>query len=175
MGSSGNCCQDRLLKYVTFTKMTEQPKVKYIVRVANNDLNGKKQLYIALQKIKGINVSFAHAICALLNLDKHAITGALDDASVAKIDAFLKEPKGLPVWMLNRQRDYETNKDGHLLASTLKFTVENDVKRMSSTKSYVGLRHVWHLPVRGQRNQANHRPTKSKNAKAAKRGKKTAA
>ena len=51
--------------------MTEQKQeLKAFIRVLNTDLDGNKQLYMALRKIYGVNYSLSNAICNLLKISK---------------------------------------------------------------------------------------------------------
>lgn len=143
---------------------------RHIVRVANTDLNGKKCITIALQKIKGIGDNAATAICRLAGVELKKQTGKLTDAEVKTLtDAINNFDKKAPKWMLNRNKDIETGDDKHLFSSDLKFTQQSDVKRMMMCKTYRGLRHQWGLPLRGQRTASNFRPSKAKASKAKKR------
>lgn len=147
---------------------------KYIVRVFNTDLDGKKKLYLGLQKIKGVSFSFANAICHIAQIDKNQIVGRLNEQQVAKLNAVLSNPSQVPTWMFNRRKDVETGNDVHMFTGDLVYVNEMDVKRMKQIKSYRGLRHSWGLTVRGQRTKSNHRRTKAKKAMASKRTKKAA-
>jgi len=64
--------------------------------------------------------------------------------------------------MLNRRKDYEDGTDKHIILGDLKFTKDNDIKRMKKIKSNKGYRHAWGLPVRGQRTKSNFRKNKGK-------------
>lgn len=141
--------------------MTDE-NFRHIVRVANTDLKGEKGLAIALQKIEGVGTPMAHVICSLAKVNPLMQTGTISDSQVAAIDKVIENPKaaGVPLWYFNRQKDYETGEDLHLFGPNRKFVQENDVKRMSKTKSYRGLRHQWGLTVRGQRTQSNFRNKK---------------
>ena len=146
--------------------------VKYIVRIANTDLPGSKQTMFALTGIKGVSIGLANAACALTSVTKQTKLGLLEETDIAKLNEFFANPT-VPTWMKNRQKDYETGADVHLLSADLTFTQDNDVKRLKMIKSNRGMRHQWGLTVRGQRTSSNHRRSKAKNAAAAKkRGKK---
>lgn len=142
---------------------------KYLVRVANTDLDGNKKVASALTKIKGVGAMFANAICQISGVDSNAKAGNLSDEDVAKLNDVLKNIDQVPTWLYNRQKDPEKGTDGHLILSDLTFTQENDIKRLKMIKSYRGLRHQWNLPTRGQRTQGNFRRTKTANSKKAKR------
>ena len=141
-----------------------EKEFKHLVRVASTDLDGNKQIVIALRKIKGINFQFANAACAMANVDRTKKTGYLLDDEIKRLDEVIKNPvkHGAPVWMLNRRKDYEDNSDNHLLLSDLDFTKDNDIKRMKKIKCYRGMRHAFGLPVRGQRTKSNFRKSKGK-------------
>jgi len=137
---------------------------KHIVRILNTDLDGAKSIKNSLRKIKGIGFIFANAICNLSGVDRDKITGELTEEEIKKLENTIKNPlkSGIPVWMVNRRRDYETGEDIHILTTDLTYTKENDIKRLKKIKAYKGVRHMFKLPVRGQRTKSNFRPTKGK-------------
>ena len=142
----------------------EKQELKYFVRIANTDLDGNKNIFNALTKIKGIGYMFSNAILNTANIGKNTKTGYLNDDQVARIDEIIKEPAkfSIPAWMFNRKKDPEDNQSKHLIGSSLTFTQENDIKMMKKIKSYRGLRHSFGLPVRGQRTKSNFRKNKGK-------------
>lgn len=152
-----------------------EQKIQYLVRIANTDLNGNKAIAYALTKIKGVSTTLAAAICAVSKVDKTTKAGLLNAEEIARLDKAVRNPlaAGVPVWMANHQKEYETGNDVHLIMGDLDFTQQNDVKRLSKIKSYRGLRHQWKLPLRGQRTKSNFRKSKTKSASAAKKGRKT--
>ena len=141
-----------------------QKDFKYIVRVANTDLNGNKKLIDSLRKIKGVGFMFANAICEFSGVQPNKQTGILTKQDVEKLEKVLKNPLsvGLPTWMLNRRKDYETGEDLHLVGSNLRYQLDNDLKSMKKLKSYRGMRHAYKLPVRGQRTKSNFRNKRGK-------------
>ena len=145
---------------------------RHIVRVGNTDLAGEKALFLSLQKIKGIGTNFARVMCDLAGLDYMKKTGDLTDKEVKVLESILEDPAkaGFPKRFLNRQKDYETGEDKHLFLADLDFEKDQDLKRHKKMKSYIGLRHQWRLPVRGQRTKANFRPNKGKSASVKKKG-----
>jgi len=143
--------------------MEEQEKnFKHLVRILNTDLDGNKQIGIAIKKIKGVGFVFANAICNLANVDKSKKTGYLSEEEVNKLTGIIKDPSkhNIPVWMFNRRKDYEDNSDRHILTSDLDFIKDNDIKILKKIKSYKGMRHSFALPVRGQRTKSNFRKSK---------------
>ena len=118
---------------------------------------------------------FSNALCKLSNVPTNRLTGNMTDEEVKRIEDVLKDPlkHKLPAWMLNRRKDYETGEDGHLITTNLSFTKDNDIKRLKKIKAYKGIRHMFRLPVRGQRTKSNFRPNKGKAGLGVKKSKKT--
>ncbi len=142
----------------------QKDNFRYFVRIANTDLDGNKNIALAMRKIKGVNFMFSNMVCNLAGVDKMAKVGYLNDEQVKKIDDVLNNPLkyNAPSWMFNRRKNYEDGRDSHLFTGNLSFAEENDVKRMKKIRSYRGVRHGVGLPVRGQRTKSNFRKNKGK-------------
>lgn len=140
-----------------------EKNIKYIVRILNTDLNGKLPIAHSMMKIKGVKFMFANAVCKLAGVENTKKTGELTDKEIENINKVLINPSSfnMPDWMLNRNMDYETGNTMHLYNADLDYTKMNDIKRMQKIKSYKGLRHAAHLPVRGQKTKSNFRKGKS--------------
>ena len=137
---------------------------KHIVRVGSTDLVGEKPLFLSLQKIKGVGENFSRIVCILAKMDYLRLTGEMNDKDVAILEKILEDPAGagVPTYLFNNQKDFETGADMHLFLADLDFKKDTDIKRLKKSKSYIGLRHQWRLPVRGQRTQSNFRPNKGR-------------
>ena len=146
----------------------DQPKVdanfKHLVRISNTDIDGNKQIIASLRKIKGISFMYANMLCKYIKIDPHKKAGSLTDAEVEQFEAILKSPHQfqIPYWMMNRRNDYETGENRHLIVGDLKFSIENDIRRLKKIKSYRGVRHMIGQPTRGQRTRSNFRRNKGK-------------
>ncbi len=141
----------------------QSPQFRHIVRVANTDLDGNKQIGDAVRKIKGIGFSFSSAICHLAQVDGTKKAGNLVPEEVKKIDeAIANLGKLVPSWMLNRRKDLEDGTDKHLIGNDLTFAQESDIRLMKQIRSYKGVRHSIAAPVRGQRTRSNFRKNKGK-------------
>lgn len=142
----------------------KQENFKHIVRIANVDIPGEKSIRYALTKIKGIGVNFSDAVCLISSIDKSIKAGNLSDKQIEKLNQVVNNPQshGMPSWMLNRRKDYETGEDKHLLTGTLNFIQDNDLKRLKKIKSLRGIRHQAGQPVRGQRTKSHFRKNKGK-------------
>jgi len=144
--------------------MVEDKEFRHIVRIVNTDIDGNLPIKHALRKIKGINFMLANAVCKVTNVDKNKKTGTLSDDEIKSLNDIIKNPSkaNIPDWMLNRRKDYEDNNNMHITGHDLDFAKDVDIKRLKMIKSYRGMRHAWHLPVRGQRTRSNFRPNKGK-------------
>lgn len=130
-----------------------EQQYRYIVRIAGTDIPGDLKLAHGLALIKGVGYNLALAICRLVGVDPSKRVGFLTDAEVEKIEAALKDPAavGIPSWMLNRRKDYETGRDMHLIGADLIYYVRRDIEREKRIRSWRGIRHALGLKVRGQR------------------------
>ena len=147
------------------SNMAEQKQeLKYFVRVANTDLDGRKAILEALRKIRGVDVMFSNAVCAMAGVDKALKAGYLNDAQVKKLDEVVTTPGkfGFPAWMFNRRKDKDDGTNKHLITSNLLFTHDNDIKMLKKMRCYRGIRHSMGQPVRGQRTKSNFRKNKGK-------------
>ncbi len=142
----------------------QKPNFKYIVRVANVDLQGNRPTNIALTQIKGIGINLANIICICAGVDRSEKVGNLPEEQVKKLNQVAENLSGygLPSWLLNRRKDYDTGADMHLLTGNISFYKDNDIKRMKKIKSLKGIRHGRGLPVRGQRTKSHFRVNKGK-------------
>ena len=129
-----------------------------IVRIAGADIRGHKNLYIGLQKVKGVSFMFSNAITKVLKIDGKTKVGDLSDKQLKKIEDAINDPKKykIPEFLLNRRNDMKTGEDVHLVSGELLLSRELDVREMKKTKSYKGLRHQANLPVRGQRTKSGY-------------------
>ncbi|MFA6887969.1 MAG: 30S ribosomal protein S13 [Candidatus Woesearchaeota archaeon] len=144
--------------------MEQEQKIKYLVRIANTDLIGTKPIASGLLNIRGVGFNYANMTCHLAKVNPVKKAGELTDKEIALIESIITEPAKheVPTWMLNRQKDYESGQDMHILGPTIKFVQDNDVRRLKKIKAYKGMRHAAGLPVRGQRTRSNFRRNKGK-------------
>ncbi|MBI4448004.1 30S ribosomal protein S13 [Candidatus Woesearchaeota archaeon] len=137
--------------------MAEQ--IRQMVRILNSDIAGAEPIEAALRNIKGIGFSFSSAACNIFGCDKRKKIGLFTDEEIKKFEDIIKNPTkyGIPTWMLNRRKDYDTGKDLHLTQVELKLSREFDIKNMKKIRCYKGIRHSYGLPVRGQKTKAHFR------------------
>ena len=137
---------------------------KYLIRIANTDLDGKKAVVIALKDIRGVGIPLANAVCQLAKINGMGKIGNLSDVDIKRLDELVRniEKQPLPSWMFNRRRDLDTGLDRHVITNDLIFNKDNDIKLMKRIKCYKGVRHSFNAPVRGQRTRSNFRANKGK-------------
>ncbi|MCH7902671.1 30S ribosomal protein S13 [archaeon] len=138
-------------------------ELNLIVRVASVDLKGHLSIVRALTKIKGIGLRTAKNMTIIFEkqtgVNRTEILGKISNENVKILEKIVQTPleSGIPSWALNRQKDYETGENLHLLMADLSLSLRQDVQRLSEIKTYKGFRHTWGLPLRGQRTKSTHR------------------
>ena len=137
--------------------MAEQ-EFKQIVRIADKDLPGDKNVVYALALIKGVGVNTAYAVCRRLGIDTRRKLGSLTDDEVRKLDEALRaiHKLGLP-WLFNRRRDPQLGVDRHLIGAELVLAVRGDIELLKEIRCWRGVRHMLGLKVRGQRTRTTGR------------------
>jgi small subunit ribosomal protein S13 len=132
---------------------------KHLVRLAGKDLQGEKRVQLALADLKGVNLNFARAAAYAADVDPFAKIGDLNKEQVERLGKVIKNPHehGIPGWMLNRRKDYETGKDIHFISADMAMAVRTDIGRERRIRSRRGIRHELGLPVRGQRTRTTGR------------------
>ncbi|HLE98065.1 MAG TPA: 30S ribosomal protein S13 [Candidatus Thermoplasmatota archaeon] len=134
------------------------PDFKYIVRLANTDLNGEDQVEVALAAVKGIGIRTAGVIAEHAGVGRYAKVGNLTDDQVSKLSSAVDSfGEFAPTWMLNRQKDIETGDDVHVHGSDLEGKKRDDLNRLKKIRCYRGVRHENGQKVRGQRSRSNGR------------------
>jgi len=136
-----------------------ETQFRYIVRIAGTDIDGKLKLPYGLAEIKGIGLQTANAVIKALGLDPERRIGELTDEEVRRIEEAVRDLRklGLPKWLYNRRRDYETGEDLHLIGADLIFQARRDIEREIRIGSWRGIRHKLGLKVRGQRTRTTGR------------------
>jgi small subunit ribosomal protein S13 len=136
----------------------ENEDFKYIVRLASTDVDGHKPAQYALTQIRGIHHMIAHAIIRHTGVEGNVKIGNLPDDDIKKLDdAIARLNEWLPAWMKNRNKDIYTGNDLHLVGTDIELTLREDINLLRKIRSYRGIRHERHLPVRGQRTRSNKR------------------
>jgi small subunit ribosomal protein S13 len=150
-------------KPVTIKRKDIGTDARYIVRIANKDLDGTKSIQMALIELKGIGIRLGEMMAKTFEkktgIKKEEFIGKIPEEKDKILEEIVLNPKkyGIPEWALNRKKDWETGENKHLIMGELEFSKRNDLQRLSETKSYRGLRLTWGLTVRGQKTKSTHR------------------
>ena len=135
---------------------TKKTDFRGIVRVAGKDVKGDLPIAKALNQVRGMGVSLADSIANIaavkLNIDKREHIGNLTDDQLDELEKIVLNPVsyGIPIWMVNRRKD-SSGANRHLIGADLDFAIRQDIEAEKGIKSYRGIRHMFGLPVRGQR------------------------
>jgi len=139
-------------------EQVEDEDFNFIVRIANSDIDGQKRTVIGIQQIKGVGKRVAQIVVRKAGVDPSVKIGSLSDDDVKKLESLVTSyVEYAPEWAINRQLDYETGSDMHLIGNELELTQKDDINRMTMIRSYRGIRHQTHHKVRGQRTRSNGR------------------
>lgn len=130
----------------------------FIVRIANTDIDGQKRVAAGIESIKGIGKRASDIIVNKADVDPTVKMGDLPDDKVKQIELLVSGYAELvPAWILNRQSDYETGSDLHLIGNEIELVAKDDINRMKMIRCYRGVRHEGRQKVRGQRTRSNGR------------------
>jgi small subunit ribosomal protein S13 len=124
----------------------------------NTDLNGEKSVERALTEIKGIGTRIATVLTDAACVPRKKELGECTDEEIERLEkATMNLKSTVPLWLLNRQRDYETGESYHLFSTDVQLKVRDDINLMKKIRSYKGIRHEQGQKVRGQRTRSNGR------------------
>ncbi len=136
----------------------QKEEIKYIVRIAQTDVDGKKNVQYALTGLKGIGIRTARILTESAGIDPTLTMGYLEDDQIEQLRAAVGNfQSNIPTWMFNHQKDVTTGQDRHILGTELTLMLREDVNRMKKTRSYTGIRHERGHKVRGQRTKSTGR------------------
>jgi small subunit ribosomal protein S13 len=127
--------------------------------VRNTSIDGNQKIAQSLSGIKGVGRRFAQAVLRVAGFDEDMRAGNLSDKDIAKLENVMQNPLqfGIPVWMLNRQKDLRTGDNLHITGTDVDLLLKMDIDRMKRTRSWKGVRHHLNLKVRGQRTRTTGR------------------
>jgi len=139
--------------------MPERSSFSQVVRIANTDISGEETLVYGLSRIKGVGYVTALAIARKLGLDPTVRVGYLSAEALKRVEDAVNDLTrlGLPSWLYNRRKDYETGQDRHLVGAELIFAARRDIEREMKISSWRGVRHKLGYKVRGQKTHTTGR------------------
>ncbi|MBP7087633.1 MAG: 30S ribosomal protein S13 [Methanomassiliicoccales archaeon] len=140
------------------TKTEEKDDFRYIVRIVNTDIDGNKPTVVGLQSIKGVGKRVAEVVVRKAGVDRSVKIGSLDEAATDELARLVTTySEYAPNWAINRQADYETGEDQHIVSTDLDIVLKDDINRLKMIRCYRGVRHESGHKVRGQRTRSNGR------------------
>jgi small subunit ribosomal protein S13 len=148
-----------LLSDIMAEQKEKNENIKYIVRLANTNLDGTRQAVFALSNIKGIGYRTAEILLKKMNIPRETKLGEIDDSKIDEIKDVIEKRYNeiFPSWTLNHRNDIQTGADLLKVGPDWGVAVSDDVNRMKRTRSYRGTRHEKGKKVRGQRTRSNGR------------------
>ena len=136
----------------------EEEDLRYFVRIGTTDLDGTKTVERSLTEMNGIGQRTARIVAETAGVDRTATFGLLDQDEIdAVVDVVENFSEHVPSWMVNRQKDFYTGEDDHVVGSDLNQQRTQDINRMQMINSYKGVRHQRGQKVRGQRTKSTGR------------------
>ncbi len=134
-----------------------------VVRLIDRDLDGQYKVSEALMQVRGIGHTLSNALVMAvqrdLSIKPDVLVGDLTEEQLNSVEDVIKEPAkhGVPLFLLNRRKDYDGGSDKHLLGTDLIFQMKQDIQRQKETRSWIGWRHSLGQKVRGQHNRTTGR------------------
>jgi small subunit ribosomal protein S13 len=136
----------------------DNPNFRYIVRVANTDLDGTRPTALALTGVRGVGLRIAEVACRLANVNAGEMIGNLPEPTVDGIETTLGAlTTKVPVWMVNHPHEPVAGESPHYIGPDLDTRRRDDINQMKMIRSYRGVRHERGQKVRGQRTRSNGR------------------
>mmetsp|Transcript_19315 Transcript_19315/g.21890 ORF Transcript_19315/g.21890 Transcript_19315/m.21890 type:complete len:155 (-) Transcript_19315:193-657(-) len=135
----------------------------HILRVCNTNVNGRQKIPFALTAIKGVGRRFSILACKRAQVDPSKRAGELSTAEIDKLVDIIQKPLeyNIPLWFLNRQRDYKTGTNTQVYANILESKLRDDLERLKKIRCHRGIRHFWGVRVRGQHTKTTGRRGKT--------------
>ncbi|MCL9817882.1 30S ribosomal protein S13 [Natronocalculus amylovorans] len=136
----------------------EEENLRYFVRIGQTDLDGTKTVERSLTDMNGIGQRTARIIADTAGVDRNATFGLLEDDEIESVvDVVENFAEHVPEWMVNRQKDFYSGENEHIVGSDLNQQRTQDINRMQMINSYRGVRHQRGQKVRGQRTKSTGR------------------
>lgn len=136
----------------------DNPNFRYIVRLANTDLDGTRPTALALTGVRGVGLRIAEVACRLTQVNAGEMIGNLPEPTVEGLESALGSlATKLPPWMVNHRNEPILGESPYYFGPDLETRRRDDVNVMKMIRSYRGVRHERGQKVRGQRTRSNGR------------------
>ncbi len=137
------------------TTKTGRLIIYYVMRLAGVTIPKEKRVVISLTYIYGIGPTSSKKILSKARVDESI-----------RVKDLTQEQEDLIRSIVEKEYTTEGN---------LRREISANIKRLKDIKSYRGIRHIRHLPVRGQRTKTNSRTVRGNKRNVATSGKKPTA
>ena len=114
-----------------------------MVYILNVNLKGSSKVSYSLAKLYGFGIQLSNLMLNDLNIGYNCRIKDLNQSTIIKIIKWVEKNK-------------------IIIESALKQKIVLDINRLKYIKTYRGLRHIYGLPVRGQRTKTNASSVKRK-------------
>jgi len=136
----------------------DNPNFRYIVRLANTDLDGTRPTALALTGVRGVGLRIAEVACRLADVNASEMIGNLPESTVEGLEGALGSlASKMPTWMVNHPNEPVAGESPHYFGPDLETRRRDDINVMKMIRSYRGVRHERGQKVRGQRTRSNGR------------------
>jgi len=136
----------------------DNPNFRYIVRIANTDLDGTRPTALALTGVRGVGLRIAEVACRLSDVNASEMIGNLPETTVEGLETTLGSlSQKMPTWMVNHPHEALVGDSPHYVGPDLETRRRDDINVMKMIRSYRGVRHERGQKVRGQRTRSNGR------------------
>ena len=138
-------------------------EIRGVVRLAGKDLRGSLPLRRAIVSVRGVGINLGEVVsviaCKELGVSEKSMVGELSEQDVERLEKILYRPQdyGVPIRMLNRQKDIFTGNDLHYIGSDLGYIVKQDIDHEKDAYTWKGYRHTYGQKVRGQHTRSTGR------------------
>jgi small subunit ribosomal protein S18e len=132
---------------------------QHILRVQNTNIDGNIKITNAMCAIRGMGRRYTDLVLKKAEVDRSKRAGQITEDELDRIQTTMTQPKNfkIPVWFLNRRRDWRDGKDMQCLSNNLDNKLREDIERMKKIRLHRGIRHWWGLPVKGQKTKTSGR------------------
>ncbi len=107
------------------------------MRFLGVNIPDNKKIKIALTYIYGIGVSLAYQALKAVKIDPELRTNQLDSSQISRLKEYIEK--------------------NYRIEGALRQEIRQNIERLKRINCYRGIRHIKHLPVRGQRTRTNSR------------------
>merc|ERR1712210_408092 len=86
---------------------------EHILRIMGTNVDGRQRIMYALTAIPGVGRRYSNLVLKKAGVDMKKRAGELNKEEIDRVVSIIEDPLkfNVPVWFLNRQRDYTTGKD----------------------------------------------------------------